>query len=292
MKVQNGLSLESSFLRRSVFGLTKIISSPRSSFSWVLRGHLAKDEVIVNQTYWFNGKLPRVPLAKILPGVAEVDVLVLRAFDRKNGTSISLDEACHLGTIAKSIGARRALEIGTYDGNTALLLAANLPADAEVVTVDLPPDFGMQKQDSLTYPRVELNLTQRDDLGRQYRGHRLSARIRQVYGDSAALNWSTLGGPFDLVFIDGCHSEEYVRSDSQNAVNNLAPGGVILWHDYGMSPAVSREVDRFAARTTSMKMYALEGTRLAIGLRSPLVAHGFNTKGQSQYRGAQGSCEL
>ena len=158
------------------------------------------------------------------------------------------------------------LEIGTSDGNTALVLAANVAPGSEVVTLDLPPDFDMAKQDSLTYSNVELNLTPRDQLGRQYRGHGLSARIRQFYGDSAALNWSVFGGPFDFVFIDGCHSEAYVRSDSRNALNHLAPRGVIVWHDYGMIPAVSNVVDRVAREITTMKVYALEGTRLAVGL--------------------------
>lgn len=267
MKMGNGLSLQSSFIRKSVFGLTKAITSPRASLSWVLRGHLAKDGVFVSQTYWFTGALPRVPLAKILPGVEESEVVLPRAFDRKSGTSISVEEACHLAAIAKRIGAAKALEIGTYDGNTALVLAANLPAEGYVVTVDLPPDFDAQMQESLTYSKVELNLTERDQLGRQYRGHQLSGRIRQLYGDSAALDWSTFGGPFDLVFIDGCHSAAYVRSDSLNALKHLTSRGVIVWHDYGMIPEVSNEVDRLAREITSMKVYALEGTRLAVGLR-------------------------
>src|SRR5437879_8932562 len=101
----------------------KAITSPRSSVSWVLRGHLAQDGVFVSQTYWFTGTLPRVPLTKILPGIEEVAVLLPRAFDRKRGTSINAEEACHLGAIARYIKARKALEIGTYDGNTALILA-------------------------------------------------------------------------------------------------------------------------------------------------------------------------
>ena len=231
MKLQNGLSMQSSFTRKVLFGLMKAITSPRSSLSWVLRGHLAKDGVFVSQTYWFTGTLPRVPLSKILPGIEEIEVLLPRAFDRKSGTSITAEEACHLGAIARYINARRALEIGTYDGNTALLLAANVGAEGAVVTVDLPPDFTVEKQESLVHSDVELNLTPRDRLARQYQGHRLSGRIRQVYGDSANIDWSALGGPFDLVFIDGCHSEAYVRSDSENAMKQLAPGGVILWHD-------------------------------------------------------------
>jgi predicted O-methyltransferase YrrM len=268
MKWADGLSLESSFIQKSAFGLMKAISRPQSSLSWVIRGHLAKDGVFVSQTYWFTGTLPRVPLSSILPGVEQVEVLLPRAFDRKTGktASISVDEASHLGAIVKCTGASKALEIGTSDGNTALVLAANLAADGKVVTVDLPPDFDVAQQQSLAYSDVELNLTPRDQLGRQYSGHRLSSRIKQVYGDSARLNWSELGGPFDLVFIDGCHAEAYVRLDSQNALKQLAPGGVIVWHDYGMIPDVSTVVDQFAREGAPMKVYALEGTRLAVGL--------------------------
>lgn len=258
--------MKNPLIHKTLFGLMKAITCPRSSLSWVCRGHLAKDGLFVTQMGWSAGTLPRVPLSKALPGVEEVEVLLPRAFDRKRGTSISAEEACHLGAIAKCIKAAKALEIGTYDGNTALVLAANLAEEGGVVTVDLPPDFDMGKQDSLTYPNVKLNLTPRDQLGRQYPGHRLSARIRQVYGDSAKLNWSALGGPFDVVFIDGCHSGPYVRSDSLNALNHLAPGGVIVWHDYGAILDVSNEVDRLASEISGMRVHALEGTRLAIGL--------------------------
>jgi len=264
--------MKNSFADKTVFGLIKAITYPRSSLSWVRRGHLAKDKVFVSQTYWFAGTLPRVPLTTILPGVQEAEVLLPRAFDRKTGTSISVEEACHLGAIAKCTKAARVLEIGTYDGNTALVLAANLAPEGQVITVDLPPSFDMEKQDSLMYPDVELNLTPRDQLGRQFQGHRLSAGIRQVYGDSAKLDWGTLGDPFDLIFIDGCHSEAYVRADSQNALDHLAPRGVILWHDYGAFVEVSNVVDRLARESCRLKIFALEGTRLAIGLAAPAAS--------------------
>ena len=267
MKSSNDFSMESSFTRKILFAMTKAITYPRSTVSWIFRGHLAKDPVFVTQTYWFTGTLPRVPLSKIFPGVEETEVVLPRAFDRKSGTSISAEEACQLGVIAKHIKARKVLEIGTYDGNTALALAANIGAEGAVVTVDLPPEFTVEDQDSLAYSDGEFNLTPRNQLGRQYKGHNLAARIKQVYGDSGKLNWGSLGGPFNLVFIDGCHTEAYVRSDSENAMKHLAPGGVILWHDYGMIPEVSTVVDRLARETTTMKVYALEGTRLAVGLK-------------------------
>jgi predicted O-methyltransferase YrrM len=264
MKRHQELSMESSFLQKSWFGLVKAITSPRLSLSWLVRGHLARDGVFVSQTYWFRGALPRLSLAEILPQVEEVELVVPRAFDRKTGISATVEEACHLAAIARRTHPRKVLEIGTYDGNTALLLAAN--TTGSVVTVDLPPDFSLSDQSTLAYADVELNLTHRSHLGRQYKSHELSRRIRQVYGDSAQIDWSALGGPFDLIFIDGCHAESYVRSDSRNALEHLAPGGVIVWHDYGMSGDVSRVVDEIAGSTPTMKIFAIEGTRLAVGL--------------------------
>ena len=179
-----------------------------------------------------------------------------------------MEETCHLCAMAKCLKARKVLEIGTYDGNTALALAANLDVEGEIVTVDLPPDFELKQQRaSLVYSDGFLNLTPRDQLGRQYRTSPLASRIRQIYGDSAALDWNTFGGPFDLVFIDGCHSEAYVQSDSRNALDHLRAGGLIVWHDYGMLSEVSNVVDRIAREVADLKVYAIEGTRLAIGFK-------------------------
>lgn len=259
------LSMDSSLGRKAMLAMIMALRRPRSTVSWVVRGHLAKDEVFVAQTYWFAGGLPRVPLAGVLPGIEAVGVILPRAFDRKVGTSISADEACHLGAIARWIGARRILEIGTYDGNTAALLAANMPEDGLVVTVDLPADFDLTQQPGLVYAEGELNLTPRSELGRQLRNSG-GAKIKQVYGDSARIDWGALGGPFDLIFIDGAHTERYVRSDSENAFRELSRGGVLVWHDYGMIPAVARVVDQMARERNEMRLCALEGTRLAIAL--------------------------
>lgn len=262
------LTMQSSFLQKSLFGLWKAITDPRASLAWVVRGHLAHDPVFVSQTYWFTGSLPRIALPEMLPEAREVEVVVPRAFDRKRGTSISAEEACYVGAIAKCRNAKKALEIGTYDGNTALLLAANLALDGQVVTVDLPPDFDASERDKLAFREGEFNLTPRTELARQYQGQDGASRIRQVYGDSGKLDWGELNGPFDLVFIDGCHAEDYVRSDSRNAMKHLAPEGIIVWHDYGMITAVSKVVDEVARENPSMKIFVIEGTRLAVGIAS------------------------
>jgi predicted O-methyltransferase YrrM len=212
------------------------------------------DRVFAEQVHWRSGQLPRVGLTELFPEAVGVDIQILRAPDRTFGMSLTVEELACLLVIAKVIRARRVLEIGTWDGNTALNIATNI--EGTVTTVDLPKD--QNHRESAVYPGTRLNLGDRDQLGRQFAG---CDRVHQIYGDSAALDWSTFGGPFDLIFVDGCHDRPYVESDTANALKVLADDGVVVWHDYGMLPAVSDVVDSLIGERP---VWALEGTRLAV----------------------------
>src|SRR6185369_9411650 len=80
-------------------------------------------------------------------------------------------------------------------------------------------------------------------VGTRFHGTTASMSIWQVYGDSTKTSWMALGGPFDLIFIDACHEYDYVKRDSASALEAVRPGGLILWHDYGVVEGVSRAVD-------------------------------------------------
>jgi len=217
-------------------------------------------QVVGSHTF---GRAPRVALGDVFPGIESVDVCVLRAFDRSTETSVSPYEALALSAIARFISPMRILEIGTFDGNTTLNLAANAPSDALITTVDLPPDW----EGHLTYnvPGALENFTGRASARAQFRHTAFETRITQVYGDSAAIDWAALGGPFDLIFIDGGHSYEYVKSDTHNALGCLSVRGLVVWHDYGMIEDVSRAVDEIAG---TVRVRAIRGTRLAVGVRA------------------------
>jgi predicted O-methyltransferase YrrM len=224
-----------------------------------------KDPEAIRLASWETGDLPRVQLADVFPGIENTSVSLERAYDRTMGTSIDVMEVMSLVTLIKHTKATRVLEIGTFDGNTALNIAANLPAAGTVVTVDLPEDW--QGDLTLEIPDEHINVTDRQGVGRQYRQSAHASKVRQVLGDSAKLDWSTLGGPFDVIFIDGCHAYPYVVSDSANALKCLRPGGVIVWHDYGQIPDVSQRVDELAHELKGqMTLHSVRGTRLAIGL--------------------------
>jgi len=243
----------------------QVAVSPRQAIEFAFRRALPfgirfKDLEAYRISRWSHGRLPRVYLPHLLPGIEGAGVRLLNLFQRRVGLSVDAGELMILCAIEQFIGARNVLEIGTYDGNTALNLAANLDGEGRVTTVDLPPDW--DGQFVYNVPPDLRNVTDRKQIGIQYRGTSYEERIRQVLGDSAGIDWQLLDPPFDLIFIDGCHYADYVRKDTENALRYLAPGGVIVWHDYGEFKDVSRVVDEWAGQIT---IHGIRGTRLAIG---------------------------
>lgn len=219
-----------------------------------------RDEEWIRLNSWRFGDISRVLFTDIFPGIEDIDIVVLNCFKRVIGLSIDPLEVFYLNSIAKFIEVNKVCEIGTYDGNTILNLAANAPEEAALTTIDLPPDFdGRFEVEIPEYRRV---ITEGDVIGSQYKNTIYEKKIKQIYCDSATLEWDTLDGPFDLVFIDGCHDHKYVMVDTENAYRHLSLEGVIVWHDYGMVKDISDVVDNYRDK---MDIKVIAGTRLAVG---------------------------
>ncbi len=102
--------------------------------------------------------------------------------------------------------ARRVLEIGTFRGVTALSLAAVLPADGELVTLEIDPD-------NAAFAR------------RHFAASPHGERIRLIEGD-ARESLTALDGPFDLVFIDAWKRDYGAYYEA--VLPKLADHGVIV----------------------------------------------------------------
>lgn len=63
-------------------------------------------------------------------------------------------------------------------------------------------------------------------------------KIIQLYGDSARFDFRDFYDLLDFVFVDGAHSYEYAKFDSETAFKLIDSRGFILWHDYGSWPRV------------------------------------------------------
>jgi len=66
-------------------------------------------------------------------------------------------------------------------------------------------------------------------------------KIEIIYANSRNFDFSTLGKKFDLIFIDGDHSYEGVRSDTNKVIPFLRDeNSIIVWHDYAYNPEKPR----------------------------------------------------
>ena len=114
-------------------------------------------------------------------------------------------EGLLLQTLAASLAARRILEVGTFTGFSALMMAAALPDNGELITCEVDPEAIAIAQSFFA---------------RSPHGHKI--QIRQ---GPALDTLATLTGPFDLVFLDAEKSEylDYYEA----ALPLLAPRGII-----------------------------------------------------------------
>ena len=180
-------------------------------------------------------------------------------------------EAWILAVLAKR--ARRMFEFGTCTGKTAYLWARNSPADARVVTVTLAPDhLGDYTQEATDDPMdVQFALKESSHTEFLYSDSPVASKVEQLFADSKALDVSTWAGRCDLVFVDGSHAYSYVVSDSEKALELVAPGGLVLWHDYAgprHASGVYRALNELAQR---LPLVRIEGTTL-VAYRRPAEA--------------------
>ena len=134
-----------------------------------------------------------------------------------------------ISNLAHRLQPKRIFEIGTFEGRTTLNMAINAP-NATIVTLDLPGSELGNTQ--LEIAVGEARYIDKQQSGERFLNHPASSRITQVYGDSATFDFSPYHATMDLVFIDGSHAYDYVLNDTRKALDILAPGGTILWHDY------------------------------------------------------------
>jgi precorrin-6B methylase 2 len=115
------------------------------------------------------------------------------------------------------------LEIGTFDGNTALNIAKNIPEESKLITIDLPENTSIKAK--FNYDNLLI-----EDENRSKKKHLNLKNVEQIYHDSTTYNFSKL--TFSVAFIDGGHDYKTVKSDTLNVLKYIKRPGIIFWHDY------------------------------------------------------------
>lgn len=163
---------------------------------------------------------------------------------------IAPEQGAFLALLARIIGARKTLEIGTFTGYSALSVALALPADGRVVALDVSREYTDRAR---RYWR-EAGMEQRIDL-------RLGPAQESL--EDLIANREV---PFDMAFIDADKANYDVYYEG--AIKLLRPGGVIaldnmLWSGAVADPAVN-DTDTSALRALNAKIHADERVDMAL----------------------------
>jgi hypothetical protein len=187
--------------------------------------------------------LPTVAAEYAIPGFADNPVTIC---DLPRGLwATPLVDTLSVVKAAIGFKSKKILEIGSYKGSTALLLAQNTPTDTHIWTLDVDPNHGSAYRGTIHEPRIQ----------------RIVGRVNNEILKEH--------GPFDLIFVDADHDYESVFNHSTVAFNQLAANGVVLWHDYTQSSYLHGgcgvpEALHMAAKKFNRQILSIEGTMLGI----------------------------
>lgn len=204
-----------------------------------------------------NLPIPSVTLASLL-GPRKVDISLSVGRDEEG--VLPYDQALALAAILVAEKPSVVLEIGTFIGATTRLMAENCP-QATIHTVDLPLDFSVASAEESPLPKDDFQLITRRVVGREFLGKPCAERIVQHFADTAEWDFSEAGSP-TFFFIDGSHTYEYCKNDSDKCFAMCGGKAVFLWHDCDRNhPGVIRCLMEWRAMGRDVRR--IEGTPLA-----------------------------
>ncbi|HRY32746.1 MAG TPA: class I SAM-dependent methyltransferase [Bacteroidales bacterium] len=190
---------------------------------WMLNLILENDQVwqqYLERKYGNLTRLPEIPFSFVCGNTGH-----LGPFASLDGGSLPTDLLL-LRSLAASFASCRYFEIGTWRGES----ASNVAHVAHhCTTLNLSREAIIARGGSNAYANEH------------FRFLKGKKNIRLIEADSKNFDFSTLYGPFDLVFIDGDHHYESIFQDTRNVFRHVAhEDSIVVWHDYGRNPETVR----------------------------------------------------
>jgi len=150
---------------------------------------------------------------------------------------IGLEQARFMRVLARLLGARRVLEVGTFTGYSALAVAQALPADGLLITLDHDPESTRDArgfwEEAGVSERIELRIGEADAC--------LQTLVKEGWVEG-----------FDMVFLDA--DKENYPAYYEQALTLVRPGGLIAADNVLWSGRVADPADT-AASTEGLRAF-------------------------------------
>lgn len=196
------------------------------ALSWIARKPVLLNKVLADEDSWhlyvskhyqMPAGLPVVQMDQLMgPGPVELGPMTYL-----DGGSLPTDLML-LGGLAGGIKGCTYFEIGTWRGESVATVASRAES---CHTLCLP-------EDEMRRRGMHPNTIKSHGLFSEGLGN-----VVQLVGDSRSFDFEGLQKKFDLLYIDGDHHYDYLKSDTEQVFKHLVhPDSIVVWHDYGFHP--------------------------------------------------------
>ena len=201
-------------IKKLFSALSKIISQPSLLNLILLQNDNLKAEFL--KKYPNLESLPQITLKELDENFnTEIDLFFL------DGGSMTTDLAL-LKTLAKKKSVNNYFEIGTWRGESVWNVAKEIE---DCTTLNLSNADILELSNNKKYADLHGFLSKNNP------------HILHLEGNTKTFDFKKLNKKYDLIFIDGDHTSEMVKNDTQKVFENLVhKDSIVVWHDYAFNP--------------------------------------------------------
>ena len=248
-------------ISKTIQAIKAILKKP-----WLLNHILADDSVWntpLQEKYNLKHGFPVVDLNQIQPNFSET----LENFAFLGGGSLPTDIAL-LKVLSKKFEGCSYFEIGTWRGESVVNIADTAK---ECYTLNLSQEEMLSMGLNSKYAELHGFFSKK------------KKNVTHLIGNSLTFDYAGLNKKFDLIFIDGNHDFDFVKSDTTNIFKHLLhEKSIVVWHDYAYSPEKLRPEVILAILEGTPKefhsnLYHVSNTMCAVFMKGDFKTSFFST---------------